>query len=103
MKYLRLLKKYIFIFVGAALFGLAAVKLSSANRGERKANDKVRELTQNQIDEIDKDIDKSVEALKSKQAKNREAKANAVKKLDKITKHSGSVTSLLDDYNHDRV
>lgn len=103
MKYLRLLKKYIFIFVGAALFGLAAVKLSSANRGERKANDKVRELTLNSINITSHEIDQSINSLKDKQAKNKEAKDNAFEKLDRITKHSGSVTNLLDEYNHDRV
>jgi len=103
MKYLILLKKYIWIFVGAVFFGLAAVKLKSAQRSENKANNKLREQTQSAIDVASEDIDKSVNNLKAKQAHSKEVKANAIKKLDSIAKNSGSVGSLLDDYNRDRV
>jgi hypothetical protein len=100
MKYLRLLKKYFFLFVSATLFGLAAVKLSSANAKERKANDKIRELTQDKIDVTDEEINASVDSLKKRQRKNREAKVNAIKKLDGIANGSGSVKSLLNEYNN---
>jgi len=103
MKYWQLLKKYFFLFVGAALFGLAAVKLSVANKKEREANDKVRELTINAIEVKDEEIDASVFSLRKRQDENKEAKANAIKKLDNIADGSGSVKSLLDDYNRDRV
>jgi len=103
MKYLLLLKKYIFLFVGAMLFGLAAVKLSSANKKEREANDEIRDLTQNAINVKDSEIEASVESLKKRQTKNREAKTNAINTLDKIADGSGSVKSLLDDYNRDRL
>lgn len=103
MKYWQLFKKYILLFGGAVLFGLAAVKLSSANNREREAAGKVRDLMTDAIEIKDKEIDKSVDSLNKRQAKNREAKANAIKKLDSISDGSGSVKSLLDDYNRDRV
>lgn len=103
MKYLRLLKKYLFVFVGALLFGLAAVKLKSAQRAENKATDRVQELTESQITIKDAEINAHVDIMKAKQKKTKEVRENALKTLDNISKHSGSVKSLLDDYNHDRV
>ena len=103
MKYLRLLKKYLLVFVGAVLFGLAAVKLKSAQRGENKANEKYREQFELGVKAIDSDLQSSMEDLESKQNKSKQVKENALKKLDEIGKHSGSVKSLLDDYKHDRM
>lgn len=103
MKYLQLLKKYLFVFVGALLFGLAAVKVKSAQRGENKANNAVQDMVSGQINATDANIRESVRAMESKQAATKKAKENAIKKLDKIGEHSSSVKSLLDDYNHDRV
>ena len=103
MKYLRLAKKYIFLFVGAVLFGLAAVKLSSANKKEREANDKIRDLSEDTIARVDKEVKANVDSYLEKQRKNKEAKANAKKRLDKIAEKSGSVKSLLDEYNSNRV
>ncbi len=103
MKYLRLLKKYLFVFVGAVLFGLAAVKLKSAQRGENKANDAIRDMTKAQIAKLDDGIRKDVDNLKAKQRRTKEVKENARKQLDKIGNESSSVKSLLDDYNHDRL
>lgn len=103
MKYWQLFKKYILLFGGAVLFGLAAVKLSSANKREREATDEVRRLTVDAIEIRNAEIDASVSSMNKRQDKNREAKANAIKKLDKLSDGSGSVKSLLNDYERDRV
>ena len=103
MKYLRILKKYLFVFVGAVLFGLAAVKLKSARRAEHKANDKLRELQEAEIDEYDQQIDKHVTQLKDAEARANKRKDDAIKTLDKIGDNSTSVSDLLDEYNRKRV
>ena len=102
MKYLRLAGKYIWVFVGAVLFGLAAVKVKSAQRGERKANDKLRDLQEQQIDEYDKKIDKHVDNVKKAGERSQTRRDNAIKRLDTIASNSESVGSLLDEYNSKR-
>lgn len=103
MKYLRVLKNYFFVFVGALLFGLAAVKLKSARRAEHKANNKLRELQEAEIDEFDKKIEKSVKKVRRSTERSVKRKENALKKLDQISDNSNSVRSLLDEYNSKRV
>lgn len=102
MKYLRILKKYILVFVGAVLFGLAAVKLKSARRGERKANDKLRDLQEQDIDQYDKKIEGHVEKIKKAEARAAKRKEDARKKLDQIDSNSSSVGDLLSEYNSKR-
>ena len=103
MKYLQLLKKYFWVFVGAVLFGLAAVKVKSAQRGELKANNKLRDLQEAEIQDYDKKIEQRVESLKKAEAKTHKVKEDAIKRLDTISKHSGSVSDLLSEYNSKRV
>ena len=103
MKYLRILKKYLFVFVGAVLFGLAAVKLKSARRAENKANDRLRDLQEEQIDDYDKKIDSHVANVKKAEERASQRKDNAIKTLDKIGENSSSVGDLLDEYNRKRV
>ena len=103
MKYLKLFAKYIWVFVGAVLFGMAAVKVKAATRGENKANDKIRELMKADINEQDIIIKKSTDKLMAAQLHSREVKRNAVKRLDKIGESSNSVSSLLSEYNANRV
>ena len=103
MKYMNLIGKYIWVFVGAVLFGIAAVKIKSAQRSENKQAQKVREAAEANIAVEDKIIEKNVDKLKSAQAHTKKVKNNAIKTLDNIAKQSGSVGSLLDDYNRDRL
>jgi len=103
MKYLKLLKKYLFVFVGAVLFGMAAIKVKSAQRSENKMSQKLRELAEAGIDDQDKIIAKNVNDLRKAQAHASKVKKNAIKKLDNISSNSESVGSLLNDYNRDRV
>jgi hypothetical protein len=103
MKYLSLLKKYLMVFVGAFLFGLAAMKVKSAQRGENKAAQRVRDLTDEVITIKDNEVNAAIDDLKRHQDKAKEARDNAVKKLDTISDNSNSVKSLLDEYNRDRM
>ena len=103
MKYVRLVIKYAGLFIGAVLFGLAAVKLSSANKREREQGQKVRDMTEGEIDASTNQIEKHVYKLADKQVKAKRAKENALTKLDKISDKSNSVKSLLDEYNRDRM
>jgi len=103
MKYLRLLGKYLWVFVGAVLFGLAAVKVKSAQRGERKANDKLRDLQEAEIDDYDDKIEVHVDNVKKAEERAHERREVALKRLDTIGKNSDSVGSLLDEYNRNRV
>jgi len=103
MKYLALIKRYLYVFVGAVLFGLAAVKLKSARRSENKANDKLRDLQESEIEEYDEKIDHHVTKLKDAEARANKRKEDAIRKLDKISENSSSVSDLLDEYNSRRV
>jgi len=103
MKYLALLKKYIWVFIGAVLFGLTAVKVKSAGRSEKKASDRVRVLSEDAINAKSDDIQKAKDDLTASQEKVREVKDNGFARLDRISDSSSTVKSLLDDYNRHRV
>ena len=103
MEYLRLLGKYFWVFVGALLFGLAAVKVKSAQRAENKANDKLRDLQEAEIAEHDAKIQGHLNNVKKAEERSKTRREDAIKKLDTISKSSSSVSSLLDEYNSSRV
>jgi hypothetical protein len=102
MKYWQLFKRYFWVFVGAVLFGLTAVRVKSAQRGERKANDKLRDAQEEDIDRYDKIINKRVDNLKRAEARSQKVRDNAIKRLDTIKDNSESVGSLLTEYNANR-
>ncbi|MDJ0952548.1 MAG: hypothetical protein QNJ81_02595 [Acidimicrobiia bacterium] len=103
MKYLRVLKEYLFVFVGAVFFGLAAAKYKSARRTESKANDKLRDLQEEQISDYDKKIEGHINNVKKAEERATKRKENALKRLDTISNNSSSVGGLLDEYNRKRV
>lgn len=103
MKYLSVAKKYLAVFIGAVLFGVAAVKVKSATRTEKKAADKVREYAESLDEASESKVSEMVDKMTESQVKAKKAKENAIKKLDAISSNSGSVKSLLDEYNSNRV
>lgn len=103
MKFLQTLKKYLFVFVGALLFGLAAVKLKSARRAENKANEKVREQFRGNINSTSEEIEDRMHSANRAKLLADKRREDALKKLDQISENSGSVGALLDEYNRKRV
>jgi cytochrome c-type biogenesis protein CcmH/NrfG len=106
VKYFKLIGKYLWVFVGAVLFGIAAVKVKAAQRSENRAAEKVREYSEEMIEIKDDEINLRVNNLEAKQRRakeTRETRDDAIKKLDTISNNSGSVKSLLDEYNSERV
>lgn len=92
------LKAWLIPFVLAILAVAAVNKARKKQKQVNRAYDRIEQATENDIDDLASDVEANVAAHKDAQAKAKEAKDNAKKRISDLAGSDDDMSDLLDKY-----